>query len=560
VAAAAAGSAATTSAQSSAATPAAVAARRGTGTTTPGGTANAGARFPGNGNDRSPFRLRHRGPGGQPSPTPTTLPAGTPDPNCILEVPANPLTAGGLAAPYKLKAADPGGVCSESIADTAAFVQGAIIDNATGQITLYNPLVTGDNEKPAPTVTPTVPANATVALWFGFNGDNLTLQSAKGTDALRQGNCVNGLRGSIFGQFSYCNAPAFFRVANQAIASGALTVPDVGKATTNGKPCPTVRDFSVVDQDQSDNVTTHYLATTDGTIGQQGSGIGGTPLNNGSDNLLLTGKIDPTLGCTPWMVPDQTNGGKDGTSLPLDELQAAAHQADPVALVPLNDPMTQVNGANSVEKTNLYRAGVDQPLIGAGTGGRNGGGFGRGRRTPTVTPTGTAPATTATGTTTTATGTPLAAGLNVGTNGDPAAYCQALFYAPEGIARVIEDQALYAKGPSADTAVGGNLFTFLAGRAAASYTNLGCNKLGVSDPVTLTLDANGVTTAATYNAAPATALVAAPTTSTAASLTSTAPASSTTTMVPLDAPSPSSTSPSPSDTQPVSSDPSPTTS
>jgi hypothetical protein len=35
-----------------------------------------------------------------------------------------------------------------------------------------------------------------------------------------------------------------------------------GKAR-DGLPCPTVRDFAVVDQDQSDNVNTHYLATAD---------------------------------------------------------------------------------------------------------------------------------------------------------------------------------------------------------------------------------------------------------------------------------------------------------
>jgi hypothetical protein len=52
------------------------------------------------------------------------------------------------------------------------------------------------------------------------------------------------------------------------------------------------------------------------------------------------------------------------SSLVGNELSAAANQAAPVALVPLNDPMTRLaSGHLSVGKTNLYRAGVDQPAI-----------------------------------------------------------------------------------------------------------------------------------------------------------------------------------------------------
>src|SRR5581483_7171519 len=75
--------------------------------------------------------------------------------------------------------------------------------------------------------------------------------------------------------------------------------------------------------------------------------------------------VDPALGCKPWQVKDLASGAT-GTALALDELQAAAHQAAPSALVPLNDPMTGVGGGQSTQKTNLYRAGVDQAALPAG--------------------------------------------------------------------------------------------------------------------------------------------------------------------------------------------------
>src|SRR5690349_21687913 len=52
--------------------------------------------------------------------------------NCTLIVPANPLTAQGLATPYQLVATNPKkGPCKEANMMQAAFVQGAIIDPAT---------------------------------------------------------------------------------------------------------------------------------------------------------------------------------------------------------------------------------------------------------------------------------------------------------------------------------------------------------------------------------------------------------------------------------------------
>lgn len=187
--------------------------------------------------------------------------------DCTLIVPSQPLSAQGLAMSYQLVATDPAnGPCNESNKAQAAFVQGAVIDPATGQISIYNPLVIDQGTQPATApVVPQLPANGVVALWFGFNGNNLTLQDTNGS--LKQGRCVNGVNGSIFGQFAYCNAPAFFRAANQAMRAGLLNPPPLGIAN-DGKPCPSVRDFGLVDMDQSDNVVTSYLVTANGQTAQ----------------------------------------------------------------------------------------------------------------------------------------------------------------------------------------------------------------------------------------------------------------------------------------------------
>ncbi|HKS97931.1 MAG TPA: hypothetical protein VJT31_00245 [Rugosimonospora sp.] len=391
--------------------------------------------------------------------------------DCTLIVPANPVSAQGLATPFQLVATNPAnGPCNEANANQSAFVQGAIV-TANGQLTLYDPLVIDQGTKPIATPTPAnVPAGASVALWFGFNGNNLTLQSAQGTNALQQGNCVNGAANSIFGQFAYCNAPAFFQTANAAIAANMLQVPALGTAK-DGLPCPTVRDFSLVDMDQSDNVLTHYLANGNGQTGQpnaatraaiQNTGAAAaqaaaamtpTDLANGSDNRLLDVFVLPTLGCAPWTRPNGAADGMATSSLPLNELQAAAAQAAPVALVPLTDPMAQNNAANDPAKVNLYRAGVDQNPLGAAD------------------------------------------------NGDGATYCNNLFTNAAGIQRVFKDMAIFQNGTSPDPAAATNLFTFLAMRGSAAFTGLNCQNLtGMANPITLTTDGNGVVTAATFTA------------------------------------------------------------
>lgn len=379
--------------------------------------------------------------------------------DCTLIVPANPLTAQGLATPYQLVATDPdNGPCNEANAGQAAFVQAAVIDPASGQISVYDPLVIDRGTQPAmPPVVPNLPNGGIVGIWFGFNGNNLTLQGKD--NSLQDGTCINGIDGSIFGQFAYCNGVAFFQAANRAIQAGKLVPPPLGRAK-DGLICPTVRDFAVVDMDQSDNVTTTYLVTGNGQTAQMNAANVAALQNaqtqvNGSDNRLLAVALDGALGCKPWMAPDLANPGQVATALPLNELQAAANQAAPVALVPLGDPMVLVNNNTSRNKMNTYRAGVDQPMA-------------RGQVATASTRT----------------------------------YCSNLLAI--GPQRMLLDARLTKVRPSPDPAAANTLFTFLAQRFVATFeaNGLNCTKLlGQHDPITVKTDGNGVAINATINGA-----------------------------------------------------------
>ena len=369
--------------------------------------------------------------------------------NCTLQVPANPLSAKGLASPYIL-----GDGCEMSNPDLQAFVEADIINPRNGHIRVYNPLVITEGTQPAAApVRPVLPRGGVVAIMFGFNGDNLLLTGTG--DSLRQGKCVNGAGQSLFTQVAYCNSPAFYRAANRDIARGVLNIPALGTGN-DGQACPTVRGFDVVDQDQSDNVVTTYLMNAQGQTAQDSAanaaGLPGvTAINNGSDNALVNKFMDPALGCTPYEFRDMTAAaGKSGSQI-TDELLAAADQTAPVALVPLNDPMTTINGDQSVFKTNVFRLGVGQPMVGPR------------QRADT-----------------------------------PANYCKNMMQVGMARASGAEKQFSAFTTPVPDE--GNNLFTFLAARLAASWDNLGCGALlNAPDPVSLTLDANGVATAATFS-------------------------------------------------------------
>jgi hypothetical protein len=301
---------------------------------------------------------------------------------------------------------------------------------------------------------PTIARGSVVVIDVGFNGNNLVLQGR----GARQGNCVDALGQSVIGQVSACNAVNFYRVADAAIAAGALTIPALGTAS-DGQQCLDTRNFALIDQDQSDNVVSHYLINANGqteqnTAANANAGTGTTTLlSNGSDDALLSLFVDPANGCTPFTVPDTTNAAGTSPSQALNELSARVNQTGTIAVVPPNDEMTLVNSAFSIAKTNVYRSLVDQPLL-AG---------------------------------------------NTDPNAVAAAYCQNMVNIAPAHNQL--DLAKDTNFTSPVASVGTNLASFLGARLAASFGVLGCAKFGLTDPVSATVNGAGVATAVTYNLA-----------------------------------------------------------
>ena len=373
--------------------------------------------------------------------------------NCTLIVPANPLTAQGLATPWQLSDG-----CSLVNAGTeGAFVEATILA-PNGQVQVYNPLVITAGTTPAATpVAPTIARGSQVIIDAGFNGTNLVLQGR----GARQGNCVDALGQSVIGQVSACNAVNFYNLANSEIARGTLTVPPAG-TSLDGQPCLTTRDFGTVDQDQSDNVITSYLLNGNGQTAQNTAAnaaaiAGATVLLNGSDDKLLAAFLDPANGCKAFTAPDPTDPTGTSGSQALNELSARVNQQGTIAVVPVNDEMTLVGGAFSVAKTNVYRSLVDQPQL-AG---------------------------------------------NVNPTQVAMDYCQNLTNIQPARNQLDMTRELNTGTPVA--AVGNTLATFMGNRLFMSFVNLGCANFGLTNPVTVTLDGNQVATAVTNNTAQQTA-------------------------------------------------------
>jgi len=372
--------------------------------------------------------------------------------DALITVPANPLTATGLASVYFNS-------LNQSIACNAAFAQATWFDPNQNLIFGYGPLIITIGTTAAVTPTPPViGAGSTVGIWFGFNGATLTLVDNNNGANLAAGGCVNGITGSIFGQVAYCNAGPFYVAANAAINAGLLKVPPLGTAN-DGMACPTTRDFFVVDMDQSDNVVTSYLVTTTTQIAQAtqtninklGTAVV-TTLTNASDLRLLSIAMDSAMACTSWVIPDLTDPIIASTlpSYASVEMHAAAWQQAPIALTPLSHAMTRVNNQPSLVKTNAYRVGADQVQATSVT------------------------------------------------QADGTVYCSNLYFI--GPRRLALNAAALSNFASADPAAAINLFAFLAQRYATSFGPDGLNcasLLGVPNPVVPIMNMGGLFVGAT---------------------------------------------------------------
>jgi hypothetical protein len=375
--------------------------------------------------------------------------------NCTLVVPDHALTAQGLATPYVLLSRN--GTCDETNPDTAAFVQAAVISPSAHTIAIYNPLViNAGTTAAAPPVVPDLPDDAVVAIWFGYNGNRLSLRGAA-TNTLSDADC-----GAGFGQVAFCNAEDFWETVHNIGSTNLVPPPPPLGTASDGRPCPTVRSFFTVDQDPSDNVTTTYLQNLRGNLSQDTAANhtrfpNATTISNGSDNKLLAIKLDSVLGCTPYRAPNLADPGTTVTAQPLNEIMASVTQAAPIALVPLLDPMVlnTSTGLPDLNKLNRYRLGVGQPLAQSLSDAQ-------------------------------------AAQL---------AYCQHLI----GVLprRLAANTALFSQASSPDPSAGSNLYTFLAQRFNGTWSLLTCDQLtGLQSPIQTTFNADGVCTAATITFGP----------------------------------------------------------
>ena len=371
--------------------------------------------------------------------------------NCTVAVPARPLSAKGLATPWVL-----GDGCTWANGGTEGVFIDATILSPRGKIQVYNPLVITEGTTPevAPT-PPTIARGSQVILSVGFNGNALALVGR----GARQGNCLDALGNSLVNQTPQCNAANFYRMANFEIAAGLLKIPAAGTGK-DGQACQTTRDFALIDQDQSDNAVASYLfnpatgQTSQATAANHANLTGDTAETNGSDNGLLDKFVDPALGCTPFTAPNSTNPAGASASQALNELSARQNQKSPIALLPVNNPQLLVNGQFSLGKTNMYRIETDQRLL----------------------------------------------PFNTNTTRNAAQYCQDMINV--AAPRLKLDAPMETGTASPVPNLGDNLADFLAARLSGSFDNLNCKIYGLTDPVTLTTDANGVATGATFNTTP----------------------------------------------------------
>jgi hypothetical protein len=365
-------------------------------------------------------------------------------PQCTLNVPADPLSAAGLSQPWFLETATV--PCAEN-AQTGAFVQATILDPATGALSVYYPLVVPDGHTPAvPIVPAAVPPGAVVTVWTGFNGNQLKLAGPGAAFFVN------------FAQQAWANSPQFFAALRTAVSGGLVHVPPLGTAS-DGLPCPSTRDFSIVDQDQSDNVPSAELVTAGGAVAQDNAvnraGLpGAAELFNGSDQEVVN-VVDGALGCSTWKVLNQVDPAVTAPSAPLQEEQAAEFQGYPPALVPGLDDFVTNNGQPppagrpDLFLQNLYRLQVGQPETGNGN--------------------------------------------------DTARYCALLGLVGEPRLQLDYDTESRFPVPTFVAGTGLNAALALANRFSVTWTMLACQRFtGVPSPIQVTLSGN-TAVAATYN-------------------------------------------------------------
>ena len=296
---------------------------------------------------------------------------------CNIEVPNDPLNTG-LFLPWYVSTDPESAVpCTQTIKSSAVFVESTIVDLITGELFVYYPLILDNGTFPVVPILKTIlPKTYSTIISFGSNGESIKLiPSRNDPNSLINANCNYGIdnNGTIsqFGQVAFCNAVNFYDNINKLIMKNLVKIPNIGK-TQKGDICPTTRSYQVVDADPNDNSLSTYIITENMEVVQNYPENAkqlkvANIIGNGSDNRLLSVFISPAVGCHSFQVPDLVVKQILRYSMALNDIQSNLLQfllpQEDIALVSFNNPMTLLDGNISINKTNLYRQNVNQPLF-----------------------------------------------------------------------------------------------------------------------------------------------------------------------------------------------------
>ena len=249
-----------------------------------------------------------------------------------------------------------------------AFVEADIINPRTGSIKVYNPLVITEGTQPPPAGAARVPRGDVVAIMFGFNGGNLLLT---GTEKRCSRTTASTASRVLLSQVAYCNSPAFYRAANRDIARGVLKIPPLATGD-DGQPCPLPATSPWWTRPRRQHGRRLPADRENGRPPRTGQGDAaalseGPRRSTTAATTRWSQVMDPALGCARYRLHDKTAPARCRLrQVTPTNCCATAARTTPVALVPLNDPMTQVNGHNNRARPTRSRYELDQALIGQG--------------------------------------------------------------------------------------------------------------------------------------------------------------------------------------------------
>lgn len=281
---------------------------------------------------------------------------------CGVVVPENPLSYQGLNTPYILKSLNnKTDDCSVLKQRSTVFIEIVIFDIVSSTFYIYNPLVVNDLGQIKNIIkTDQLPVHNVVGIWFGSN--DVTFKLLDSNNSLHFGDCVDGYNNSVFGNFAYCNAKIFFETVDKY----KFYIPDIGK-TINDFDCLTTRSFEFNQQYHISSVVSSYIIYQDQKVAIKSFNnlsIFEPPLYviiNKSNGRILNSYISIATRCNTFIGYDFIDQYNRKSSIVLNELQGSLDKQQ--IFIPSTHPSVMMNGYPDLNKLNLYRIGLNQPVV-----------------------------------------------------------------------------------------------------------------------------------------------------------------------------------------------------